>query len=200
MTINFKVYKASYISKVSIDKERDSYRIISNIKENDPIFSNLMSKWKITYLNEKQCQITYDVEFEFRNLLYQQASQYFICIIGEKMTNAFEKRVNEENFKKNKNSQKHNETKKKSLNLLPTSDILESLIEKIHYFYKLNKISQYDFEVIIEIIDQNLDFKELLVQAYILFCKNNHNYKDGDNKLLHYLKDISLMNKIIIVN
>ena len=167
-----------------------------------------MSKWKIKHINEKQCEMKYNVEFEFRNIIYQQVSQFFIDIVGDKMTKAFEKRIQDEDLKriemlkKDTYDQKYHEIKKKNLHLLPTSpiDILESLKVKINYFYKLHKISDVEFEIIMEIIDQNLDLKEFLIQAYVLFCKNNYNYRDGEYKLLYYLKDISLMNKIKVVN
>jgi len=166
------------------------------------MFNFLRSKWQITKLNEEKCEMNYDVEFEFRNFLYQQVSHYFIDIVGEKMTSAFEKRLfdNKKKAINNQNSQlKFGEIKRKSSLLSSHSEILESLKLQIGQFYELHKITDGEFISIMEIIDKNLDLKEFLIQAYILFC-NNLNCKDGEYKLLSYLKDISLMKKLKVSN
>ena len=51
-----------------------------------------------------------------------------------------------------------------------------------------------------EILDQNLDLKEFLIQAYTLFCLNNFTCAHGEKKLLDYLKDIILMKTFKIAN
>ena len=193
----------SYDSIVNIEQNQNLYKIVSNIDKRNPIFERLISKWQINHIDEKQCEMKYDVEFKFRNFLYQQLSQYFIDIVGDKMSNAFERRLNDEKLRKNKillnksNEEKtSDESKRKSTILLTHSEILESLIAQINSFYELHKITDGEFTIIMEIINENLDPKEFLVQAYILFCKNNLKYTDGECKLLYYLKDISLMKRI----
>ena len=189
---------------VSITKKEDSYQIISDIEPNNQIFNILISKWNISPLTENHCQMKYDIEFEFRNFLYQQVSQYFIDIVGEKMTVAFENRLNDQNLRKNelntmKKEDKISEPRKKNI-VISNLDILESLKVKVKYFYEIQHLTDGEFKNIMEIIDKNLDLKEFLIQAYIIFCKNNLNYKDGEYKLLHYLKDICLMKRVKIIN
>ncbi len=202
LTINFKLYKVSYDSIVNIDQNANSYKIVSKIDKTNPIFDRLISKWQINHIDENLCEMKYEVELKFRNFLYQQLTQYFIDIVGDKMSNAFEKRLYDENLRKNKillnknNDEKNIESKKKSTILQTHSEILENLIAQINSFYELHKITDGEFLIIMEIINENLDLKEFLIQAYILFCKNNLKYKDGEYKLLHYLKDISLMKRI----
>ena len=200
------------------------YSIVSNIERNNPIFNFLVSQWQIKELGQDKCEMRYDVEFEFRNFIYQQVSQYFIDIVGEKMTNAFEKRLFDEKAKNaqfGKNNkiildekaksvqmikkisqtkeQNDKEIKRKSVLISTHSEILESLKLQICQFYKLHEISDGEYISIMEIIDKILDLKEFLIQAYVLFC-NNRNCKNGESKLLSYLKDISLMKIMKVSN
>lgn len=145
----------------------------------------------------------YDIEFEFRNFLYQQVSHYFIDIVGEKMTHAFEKRANEEMNKKTKKIKELEQELKKNRLLIPAAgpnEIIESLKNKIDYFYKLKGLNENEFKSIMEILEKNLDLKEFLIQAYIIFCKNNMSCVNGEKKFLHYVKDIVLMKNFKTVN
>lgn len=149
--------------------------------------------------------MNYNIEFEFRNFIYQQVSQYFIDIVGEKMTFAFEKRIKDQiKHQKNINdylNSDHHEIKIKNICLIPTSsEILESLKTQIHNFYKLRKLNEREVKSLMEILDQNLDLKEFLIQAYTLFCLNNFTCAHGEKKLLDYFKDIILMKTFKIAN
>ena len=66
---------------------------VCSLSENNSVFKYLRSDWKIANIGENQCQVRYDVEFKFKNIIYQQISSYFINMIGITMNEAFEKRV-----------------------------------------------------------------------------------------------------------
>ncbi|EAR84343.2 polyketide cyclase/dehydrase (macronuclear) [Tetrahymena thermophila SB210] len=90
--VNFKVYQDSYISKVSSDVTKDNYQIIS-LSNNISAFKHLQSTWKIKPLSEKSCQIDYDIEFEFKNILYQTVAQMFLDNVIKKINQSFEERT-----------------------------------------------------------------------------------------------------------
>lgn len=93
LTVNFKIYEASYLSKVTCRRTFNGEYNVCSLSENNSVFKYLRSDWKIADIGENQCQIRYDVEFKFKNIIYQQISSYFINMIGITMNEAFEKRV-----------------------------------------------------------------------------------------------------------
>ncbi|KAL4437596.1 hypothetical protein ABPG74_017834 [Tetrahymena malaccensis] len=90
--VNFKVYQDSYISKVSSEVTKDNYQIIS-LSNNISAFKHLQSTWNIKPLTEKQCQIDYDIQFEFKNILYQTVAQMFLDNVIKKINQSFEERA-----------------------------------------------------------------------------------------------------------
>ncbi|KAL4487620.1 hypothetical protein ABPG72_017409 [Tetrahymena utriculariae] len=90
--VNFKVYQDSYISKVSSEVTKDNYQIIS-LSNKISAFKHLQSTWNIKPLSEKSCQIDYNIQFEFKNILYQTVAQMFLDNVIKKINQSFEERA-----------------------------------------------------------------------------------------------------------
>ena len=103
LRINFKLFTESYISRVSLKETKDSLTIVSD-STNTSVFEKLISTWEIRK-NEGSdrniCDYKYEIEFKFKNLLYQQAASYFMNIITKRMSGCFEKRALELNLDNN---------------------------------------------------------------------------------------------------
>lgn len=202
LTINFKIYQDSYISKVRSKISNEVYDI-SSTSENNSIFKFLNSNWKIISLGDDICQMNYDVDFEFRNILYQQMSSYFVEIVGNSMNKAFEKRIFELVNQNTiiKTSEEIFVEEKVQTNVINNfkkySTLTFNLIEILKKFYHQKKLNEAEFSSLMEILEKNAILKEFIIQAYNIFIETNGYYKDAEYKLLHYLKDIVLMRKMI---
>jgi len=94
LTINFKVYKGSFVSRVihKFDKERQAYNVVSTCKESQ-MLRTLESTWSIKPLDEQKCDVNYHIDYEFTSYLYQKAASIFMSTIAEGTLEAFEGRA-----------------------------------------------------------------------------------------------------------
>lgn len=167
LTVNFKIYEASYLSKVTCRKNLNGDYNVCSLSEDNSVFKYLRSDWKITDLGENQCQIRYDVEFKFKNIIYQQISSYFINMIGVTMNEAFEKRVlqlKQINQKTLKDKQEPNNKKniekiiidegKKMKNEEDKSRDLKEKSDEVILIKKMDTLAKIDLgKLILEILD-----------------------------------------------
>ncbi len=94
LTINFKVYKGSFVSRVlhKFDPERKSYKVVSTCKESQ-MLKTLESTWSIKAVDDKRCDVNYHIDYEFSSYLYQKAASMFMSTIAEGTLDAFEGRA-----------------------------------------------------------------------------------------------------------
>lgn len=93
MSVNFKVYRGSFESRAVCEENRpdDIYKVTS-VARNSPVFTSMVSEWVITRgsgSSREGCTVSYSIDFNFKNMLYQSASSYFLSVIGKKTMNLF---------------------------------------------------------------------------------------------------------------
>lgn len=90
LVISFKVFRERFGSKVTLwpDENRIDTAYI------DGPFRHMESRWQFRDVDDG-CEVTFDVDFEFRNRLLQGAAGMFFNEAMQRVVRAFERRANE---------------------------------------------------------------------------------------------------------
>jgi len=94
LTINFKLYKGSFISRVThkYDEDKKTYKVVSTCKESQ-MLKTLESIWSIRAIDDQTCDVDYHIDYEFSSYLYQKAASMFMSTIAQGTLDAFEARA-----------------------------------------------------------------------------------------------------------
>ncbi len=91
LLINFKNFFEKYSSNVVHSKNGDVYEV--NVKAISGPFKNLENRWKISKIDEENCQVDFFIEFEFNSIFLGKMIGMIFEKATEKMMDAFEERA-----------------------------------------------------------------------------------------------------------
>lgn len=95
LSVGFKnVYQERYISRVTLVPESE----IRVIMHSSPVLKSLSNSWTLTD-HEEGCEVSFDVQFEFRNIYHSTAAQMFFKEVHSRMLRAFLERAQEKHEK-----------------------------------------------------------------------------------------------------
>ncbi len=89
LVISFKVFRERFTSRVTLDHE--TRRIDTEYL--DGPFRHMNSTWRFRDLEGKGCEVTFDVDFEFKNRILGSAAQMFFNDAMQRIVRAFERRA-----------------------------------------------------------------------------------------------------------
>ncbi len=89
LVISFKVFRERFGSRVRLYPEAGRIEV----EYLDGPFKYLRSTWDFRDLGESACEVTFDVDFEFRNLILQKAIGLFFNEAMQRIVRAFETRA-----------------------------------------------------------------------------------------------------------
>ncbi|MDP4708695.1 MAG: type II toxin-antitoxin system RatA family toxin [Rickettsiaceae bacterium] len=92
LTIAFKSFSESYVSKVSSRKMEDGYEV-ETVAISGP-FKHLKNVWKVKSLNNHS-EVKFFIDFEFKSRILDMVMGVFFSTVTEKMIAAFETRAKE---------------------------------------------------------------------------------------------------------
>lgn len=90
MVVSFKVFREKFGTRVTMRERADPRTIVSELT--DGPFKFLISKWGFRDV-EGGCEVTYHVEFEFKNRILQKAAGVFFQDAQKQIMGAFETRA-----------------------------------------------------------------------------------------------------------
>ncbi|CAD8059789.1 unnamed protein product [Paramecium sonneborni] len=184
LEVDYKLFKSSYISKVTIQQHPQFYQITS-ISENNTVFKMLKSVWELKG-DEKQCQANYSIEFLFKNPLFQHASSLFLKEIVKSTSNAFEIRA----YKKFQEFQ-NNQFQKENLEVKIMVDQ-----EKSKNYDQLNRLLNKKLinEQQLDMVLKNKEILTLIKQMQNLYQDQNQ----ADQKCVEFIKEYLLLQQFKI--
>ena len=91
LLIHFKGFFEKYSSNVIHSKNDDVYEV--NVKAISGPFKNLENRWRITKIDEENCQVDFFIEFEFNSIFLGKMIGMIFEKATEKMMDAFEERA-----------------------------------------------------------------------------------------------------------
>jgi coenzyme Q-binding protein COQ10 len=89
LVISFKVFRERFGSRVRL--YRDDLRIETEYL--DGPFKYMRSNWEFRNVEGAACEVTFDVDFEFKNLILQKAIGFFFNDAMQRIVRAFETRA-----------------------------------------------------------------------------------------------------------
>ncbi len=91
LVISFKVFRERFTSRVTLDR---GTRRIDTEYLNGP-FRHMNSTWRFRDLEGQGCEVTFDVDFEFKSRILGSAAQMFFNDAMQRIVRAFERRAAE---------------------------------------------------------------------------------------------------------
>jgi len=91
LLIHFKGFFEKYSSNVIHSKSDDTYEV--NVRAISGPFKNLENLWKISKIDEKNCEVDFFIEFEFNSIFLGKMIGMIFEKATEKMMDAFEERA-----------------------------------------------------------------------------------------------------------
>ena len=88
LLVGFQLLREKFTSKVSLDKNK----LVINVEYQDGPFKYLNNYWKFKK-HKEGCEIEFNVNFEFKNFLFQSMMENLFSSAVIKMVNAFERRA-----------------------------------------------------------------------------------------------------------
>ena len=92
LLINFKSFFEKYRSDVKYKKDSQGLYFIDVTAIEGP-FKNLTNKWKISPLENGNCEVSFFIEFEFNSIILSKMIGTIFAKATEKMMSAFEERA-----------------------------------------------------------------------------------------------------------
>ena len=92
LLIKFKSILEKYKSDVKFGQNNDGSYFVNSVAIEGP-FKKLTNAWKISAIDDKTCQVSLDLEFEFSSILLSKMISVIFKKASEKMMNAFEDRA-----------------------------------------------------------------------------------------------------------
>lgn len=87
LVVGFQLFNERYTSIVTMEKPK----FVRAESHQTQLFEKLVSEWRFSPARDpKHCWVTFMVEFEFKNSLYNQVSEMFMKDIVNNMTKAFD--------------------------------------------------------------------------------------------------------------
>ena len=94
LTIGYKMFEETYTSKVEFKNEEDQYFQVKTTATHGP-FEYLTNCWKINFVELKQCEVDFSLNFEFKSSWFSGLLTPVFHQATLKMMEAFEKRAHE---------------------------------------------------------------------------------------------------------
>lgn len=89
LTVGFNSFTETYLSEVTCKDEH----FVEAVASQTNLFNHLITTWKFTPKGPHQCLVDFHIDFQFKNPLYAQASQFFFDKVCAEMMEAFVKRA-----------------------------------------------------------------------------------------------------------